>query len=149
MGIRDREPVRSGFWEVMCYAAEPSGPDYYLFKTYQNGVLLSDSLINWISYDDRLIDGNYILGLGTGFISKRRGETLNPGDTVTLEISGIEKWFHEYVNFMRRELFPQTPLFSATPTNVKGNISGGALGYFTARSVTYISTVYKGTGTDN
>jgi len=143
IAIRYRETVRSGFWEVLLYAQEPAGPDYYVFRVSRNGTLVSDSLIEWITYDDRLFDGNYINGLSVAFLSKRRGHNLDIGDTITLQMNGVEKWFHEYLNFMRRGLFQQTPLFSAAPANVKGNISGGALGYFSAYSVSYCSGIYQ------
>ena len=143
IAIRYRETVRSGFWEVLLYAQEPAGPDYYVFRVSRNGTLVSDSLIEWITYDDRLFDGNYITGLSVAFLSMRRGHNLDIGDTITLQMNGVEKWFHEYLNFMRRGLFQQTPLFSAAPANVKGNISGGALGYFSAHAVSYCTGVYR------
>lgn len=141
--VNFREGLRNDFWEILLYGQEPTGEDAYMVRYFKNGILETDSLIEWNSFDDRFFDGLYINGVTVAFASQRRGQQINPGDTITLEVYGIERWFSDYLAFMQRELFPQTPLFSPSPSNVKGNLSGTALGYFAAASVKRTSTVFR------
>ncbi|MGC8864648.1 MAG: DUF4249 domain-containing protein [Bacteroidales bacterium] len=141
--VNFREGIRSNFWEIMLFGQEPKGEDAYMIRYLINGKLETDSLIEWNSFDDRFFDGLYLNGVTVAFASQRRGQEINPGDTIILEIYGIERWFSDYLAFMQRELFPQTPLFSPSPSNVRGNLSGTALGYFAAASVKRTATLYR------
>jgi hypothetical protein len=134
-----------GIWEVKWYAQEPSGDDYYLFKAYKNDSAFADSLKNWITIDDRFIDGNNTNGIGVKYFWKIRKQIINPGDKITLQVCGITKEYQNYVEFSRRAVNQQNPMFSGPPTNVPGNISNGAIGYFAAYAVSYASTTYSTT----
>ena len=141
--VQFREGLRNNFWEIKLYGQEPVGPDAYMIRYFINGKLETDSLIEWNSFDDRFFDGLYLNGLTIAFASERRGQNIKPGDTLILEVYGIERWFSDYLAFMQRELFPQTPLFSPSPSNVKGNLNGSALGYFVAASLRKTATIYR------
>ena len=141
--VNFREGLRNNFWEIMLYGQEPPGQDAYMVKYLKNGKMETDSIIEWNSFDDRLFDGLYLNGVTVAIALERRGQQINPGDTIVLEVYGIERWFSDYLAFMQRELFPQTPLFSPSPSNVKGNLNGSALGYFVAASVKRAATVYR------
>ncbi|MDK2909775.1 MAG: hypothetical protein PWR20_1342 [Bacteroidales bacterium] len=141
--VNFKEGLRNDFWEILLYGQEPLGEDAYMIRYFQNGVLETDSLIEWNTFDDRFFDGLYLNGVTVAFATQRRGQQINPGDTIVLEVYGIERWFSDYLAFMQRELFPQTPLFSPSPSNVKGNISGTALGYFEAATVKRVATIYR------
>lgn len=141
--VNFREGLRNDFWEILLYGQEPLGEDAYMIKYYKNGVLETDTLIEWNSFDDRFFDGLYLNGVTVAFATQRRGQQIHPGDTLIIEVYGIERWFSDYLAFMQRELFPQTPLFSPSPSNVKGNVSGTALGYFVATTVQRVATIYR------
>lgn len=132
-----------GFYEIKTFAQEPPTTDFYMFKLFKNNVLLTDSLKEWSVFDDRFVNGNYLNGLGVIFLPWRMGYKFEKGDTLTLMACGITKEFQVYVDFMLRQLNYQSPMFSGPPTNVYGNISGGALGYFAAYSVSYSSIIYN------
>lgn len=141
--VNFRKGIRNDFWEIMLFGQEPKGEDAYMVRYLINGKLETDSLIEWNSFDDRFFDGLYLNGVTVAFATQRRGQQINPGDTIILEVYGIERWFSDYLAFMQRELFPQTPLFSPSPSNVRGNLNGTALGYFAAASVKRTATIYR------
>jgi hypothetical protein len=95
--------------------------------------------------DDRYFNGNYTFGISVYYFNSRyEPEVVNPGDTITLRMGGITK---DYYNFLI-ELMDQTfeyrnPLFSGPPANIRTNISNEALGFFTAYSTSYSSTIYS------
>jgi hypothetical protein len=141
--VEDHPDWGKGFYEVHWYAMEPPSTDFYMFRLFQNNVLLTDSLKEWSAFDDRFVNGNYLNGLGVVYLARELGYSIKPGDSLTLMACGITKEFQIYLDFMRRQLNNQNPLFGGPPTNVFGNISGGALGYFAAYSTSYVSTVYS------
>jgi len=135
------------FWKVLLYADEPPGllPDYYMFSLFVNDTLFTDQLTEVTVFDDRFIDGTYANGVWVhSFYNDDEKYALNPGDTVTLRMSNIDESFYKYVIALQEETRTSIPLFSGPPANLPGNISNGALGYFTAFSSSYGSTVFTG-----
>jgi len=131
-------------WEIQCYVLDPPTEDYYLFNIYKNNVLITDTISEPLVVDDKLYNGNYTNGIGVGYLRDRRlGEKANIGDSVMLEVWRIDKSFYKFMMQLRETVRPQTPLFSGPPANVKGNISNGAIGYFTAYSVSRARNVVK------
>lgn len=128
---------KKGIWEVKCYVQEPPTIDFYRFMVSRNGVLLTDSLNEWFVTDDKFFNGSYTNGATVAYLRQGSAdEGLNKGDTVTVEVNSIGK---EYANFLweaQSELRGSNPLFSGPPSNVKGNISNGAVGFFAAYSAT-------------
>ena len=126
-----------GIWEVKCYVQEPPTVDFYRFLIIRNEVLLTDTLNEWFITDDKFFNGSYTNGATVAYLQQgSANEGLTPGDTVTVEVNNIGK---EYFNFLfeaQAELRGSNPLFSGPPANVKGNISNGAVGFFTAYSAT-------------
>jgi len=126
-----------GIWEVKCYVQEPPTIDFYRFLVSRNQVLLTDSLKEWFVIDDKFFNGNYTNGATIAYLRQgSKAEGLSKGDTVTVEVNNIGK---EYANFLwdaQAELRGSNPLFSGPPSNVKGNISNGAVGFFAAYSAT-------------
>lgn len=131
------EYSEAGFWEVKCYVMDPLTIDFYRFLISRNQTLITDTLDEWFVTDDRFFNGNYTNGATIGMLDQSISEEiLNAGDTVTAEVNNIGK---EYANFLwdtQSELFGSNPLFSGPPANAKGNINNGAIGFFTAYSVT-------------
>ena len=131
-----------GIWEVKCYVQEPPTVDFYRFLIIRNEVLLTDTLNEWFITDDKFFNGSYTNGATVAYLQQgSANEGLTPGDTVTVEVNNIGK---EYFNFLfeaQAELRGSNPLFSGPPANVKGNISNGAVGFFTAYSATRSFTI--------
>ncbi len=131
-------------WEVKCYVQDPPTEDYYLFNIYKNNVLMTDTLSEPLVVDDKLYNGNYTNGIGVGYLRDRKsGERAVVGDSICLEIWRIDKEFFRFITEFQDAVRKQTPLFSGPPANVKGNVSNGAIGYFTAYSISRAYTKIK------
>jgi len=130
-------------YEVRIFAWEPPSTDWYIFQVIKNGVLLSDTIDEFWTSDDRFFNGNYTNGIMVGFLDANNPEEKpETGDTITLKMSGITQ---DYFNFII-QLQDQTseyrnPLFSGPPANVITNIPE-ATGFFAAYSTIDSSTVY-------
>lgn len=136
------ESTHFSFYQVRVYAWDPPVKNFYAFKVYKNGMLLSDSLANLIVQDDVFFNGNYTYGIPSQFLDQQReDEKIIPGDTVTFELNGITEEYYKFVIEAQSEIFYQTPLFSGPPANISSNISNGATGFFTAYSIERCSTV--------
>jgi hypothetical protein len=129
-------------YQVKVYAWDSPNEDYYAFKVYKNGVLLTDTLSELIVQDDAFFNGNYTYGIPSQFLSDSKPEErVRLGDTITFELNGITEEYYHYVIEAQSQIFPQTPLFSGPPANIRSNISNGAIGFFTAYSVRRSSVV--------
>jgi hypothetical protein len=56
-------------------------------------------------------------------------------------VNNIGKDYYDFLIGAQAEIRGSNPLFSGPPANVKGNINNGAIGFFSAYSVTHSSTV--------
>ena len=63
-----------------------------------------------------------------------QGPKLFPGDTIFVELWGIDKGVYEYYSTLNEILGGAGPS-TASPANPTSNISGGAMGYFSAFTV--------------
>jgi hypothetical protein len=134
----------NGMWEVKCYVQDPPSADFYRFLVSRNGKMLTDTLNEWFVTDDRLFNGNYAYGATVAYLRQdRNDENLIAGDTITLEINSIGEAYTNFIMDAQAEVWGANPLFSGPPANVKGNISNGAIGFFSAYSVSRASTVVK------
>lgn len=130
-------------WEVELYSKDPADTeDYYLFKVYKNGELYTDSLQNYWVTDDRFFNGNDIDGPIVQYFDEEKDETLEDGDKVTLEMYSITKAYYEFINGVLDEVNIKVPIFSGPSANPQGNISNGALGFFSVQAVARGETVY-------
>jgi len=128
-----RDDISSkGYYEIKCYAQDPPTKDFYMFRIYRNGVLLSDSLNKVLVTDDRFFNGNYTNGIGVGFLDQSNPlEKVEPGDQMSVESSRITEEYYTFVMQLQMQSGFQTPLFSGPPSNISGNISHDAIGFFT------------------
>ncbi len=133
-----------GIWTIQLWAREPGDQEnYYLFNLYRNGVLITDTITKKVVADDRFVNGQYMNGFDVVYLNNANSwETIRPGDTIILQMSGITKEYYQFVNQIRQSGF-SIPFFSGPPANVQGNVSNGAVGFFTAMSDTYKSVVVK------
>jgi hypothetical protein len=134
---------KDGIWEIIGYAQEPGNQvNYYMFNLYRNGQLLTDSIQKVRVSDDKLINGSYFNGGVIYLNNERQDEQLIPGDHITLVMSGITQ---DYMNFVQQvqESGFNIPFFSGPPANIIGNISNGAVGFFSAYSNSKATAVVK------
>jgi hypothetical protein len=131
-------------WKILLYAHEPGETeDYYLFRVFMNNTIHTDQLSEVSVTDDRFFNGSYANGVWVQSIdiSDEKVE-LNPGDTVSLQMSGITRDYFEYVVALQEETGMKVPLFSGPPANLPGNVSNGALGFFRAYSSSMASVIH-------
>lgn len=129
-------------YEVQLYAWDPPSRDWYSFKLRKNGVLMTDTLYELVVQSDELFNGNYTHGITAQFLSNDKPEeVVEVGDTITFEINGITEEYYNFVIEAQSQIYPQTPLFSGPPANIRTNLNNGAIGFFTAYSVNYASTI--------
>ncbi len=131
-----------GIWTIRLYAQEPGNEvNYYLFNFYKNGKMMTDSITKKVVSDDLFYNGSYMNGVDVIYINnKNKWETLMPGDTITLQMSGITKEYFDFVNQVQQAGY-SIPFFSGPPANVEGNVTNGGIGFFTAFSSSYATTV--------
>ena len=129
---------------VKVFYPDPPGANYYLFKTYINNVLISDSLHEWQITNDLLFDGGYANGLPWQWIDAddKEDERLFAGDTVMFEMNSIDEGYFDYIQQMYAEI-SHNPLMSGPPANIICNISGRAVGYFACYSISRKYIVLK------
>ena len=139
LGYRDRFNAT----EVKIYAWEPPTEDFYKFDIIKNGILLTDTINKAGITDDRFFNGNYTNGVPVYFLrDDEPDQEVQVGDTITLKMSGITKEYYNFIQDLQLETFEfSNPLFSGPPANISTNLSGGAVGFFTAFSSSYASVV--------
>jgi hypothetical protein len=121
----------------------PGGRNYYRLQLFINGSLPVNALgipqVRYNLYTDKLTDGseaNYRLRIGT----------VNPGDTVTVKLFSIDRATYDYYNTLRTILSSDRSPLSQAPANPNTNLTEGALGFFSAQSVTARSIVLQSDG---
>ena len=131
-------------WEVLCYALDPPTTDFYMFEILKNKIMITDTLSDKRVVDDKLYNGQYVNGINVGWLDPENpNEQLHNGDTVTLRMSRITEEYAYFIWEAQQESGYHNPMFGGPPANVVGNISDGAIGFFSACSVDYGSTVYE------
>jgi len=133
-----------GYYVVQCYYWDPPGANWYMFDIYKNGVLLTDTITEKQVVDDLFYDGGFTNGIGVGYLDQsRQDQVLSPGDVVSFRAASITEGYANFVWEVQEEVSFSTPLFSGPPANVVGNLSDGAIGYFTSYPVLFASTVFE------
>ena len=117
----------SGGCLVNCHLRDPAGKaNFYRYNVYTtNEMGAIEEKFN--VFDDEFVDGNEIT-------MRWEEKQFFPGDTVVVELRSIDEGSYDYylsVNALLESGF----VGSATPANPTTNISGGALGYFGASTV--------------
>ncbi|MDP1623626.1 MAG: DUF4249 domain-containing protein [Bacteroidales bacterium] len=133
-----------GIWTVKLYAQEPGDEvNYYLFNLYRNGKLITDTITKKIVSDDKFYNGSYMNGVDVIYLNnEHKWETLHPGDTIILQMSGITKEYYDFIDQVRQSGY-NIPFFTGPPANVKGNINNNGIGFFAAYSNSFATTVVK------
>ncbi|HEV8505327.1 MAG TPA: DUF4249 domain-containing protein [Chitinophagaceae bacterium] len=112
------------------YDDPPGVSNSYRFVQYLNGV--KDPAIFW--QNDEFTDGQTVLiQLDTGVDKKDDPRNIKSGDTVTIEMLGIDEAVYKYWYSLHFNGGDGGNI--ATPANPVTNINGGALGYFSAQAL--------------
>lgn len=133
-----------GFWLINVYAQEPGDEvNYYMFHYYRNDTLMTDSIWKVPISDDAYFNGSYVNGLTAVFINNENfWERPRPGDKITIRMSGITREYYDFIAQVQISGY-NIPFFTGPPANVQGNISDGGIGFFTAYSNRWASTVVQ------
>ena len=112
--------------EAVAYFQDPAGvPNYYQFAESINDTVLTKIFI----FSDRLSDGKNI-----SQSLDDDSTDLQIGNQLTFSMYSIDENVYQYLNELR-QLLDANPFNEATPANPDSNISGGALGYFSAHTI--------------
>jgi hypothetical protein len=114
-----------------------------MFNLYKNGKLLTDTITKKVVSEDKFFNGSYMNGVPVMYINNDHPwETIYPGDTIMLQMSGITKEYFEFINEVKQSGF-NIPFFSGPPANVNGNVNNGGVGFFAAYSNSFAKAVVK------
>lgn len=132
-------------WKILLYGKDnPHTEDYYMFRVFKNGTLVSENITELNVVSDKFFDGNRAQGAWVQSLdATAQSKPLEDGDVISLQMCGITKEYYEFIEAIQREKRGQYPLFSGPPANAPGNISNGALGFFSAYSASFASVVYE------
>lgn len=134
-------PFGSGY-QVLMYAFDPPEREWYNYKLWRNGDMLTDTLIKYSVQPDDFFNDSYTSGLPVGFLSDDDPrEAVKAGDTITFELNSITQDYYNFVVDAQLEIMGNNPLFSGPPANVRSNIREGGVGMFTAYSIQRVSTI--------
>lgn len=126
-------------------AQEPVGEDFYIGKYYVNDTLAT-KLSRYSLMNDLLIDGQYLNGYLVYFFADmaeiadysddnmKYNTFLSSGDEVIVEYNHVEKGYYNFVKQAQDVKYGENPMFGGPPSNIQGNISNGAAGYFATYS---------------
>ena len=108
---------------------DPGGiENYYQFIEYINGEKLPNGRGNSV-FSDRLSDGRYI-----SRVIYDDSSDIKSGTTLTVQMNCIDKDVYNYLNELQQISGSGSGFSSQAPANPSSNISGGALGYFSANT---------------
>jgi hypothetical protein len=115
---------------AVVYFQDPPGiSNYYRFIEYNNGKPMPNSRGNFV-FDDRLSDGRYI-----GETLFNDSSNIKMGDTVSINMKCVDESVYNFWFQFDQIAGNGRGGFSApTPANPVSNITGGALGYFSANT---------------
>lgn len=126
-------------WKVLLYASDnPERRDFYMFRLFKNGALISDNISEYSLVNDKFFDGNRADGVWVQSLDAgKESEQMESGDVIALQMCTISEGYYNFIDGVQRESREQYPLFSGPPANAPGNVTSGALGFFPAFSVSY------------
>jgi len=134
-------------WLIKLYGKEiGGGRNFYLMKAYINNYLVTDSTHEYRYVSDNTgFNGKYFYGFSVYMLDKKKkDEQVAVGDTITLEMDGIDKGYFTFINDFTQEYYPKVPIFSGPSADISTNVepSKKAVGYFAAYSIQKCSRKY-------
>jgi hypothetical protein len=129
-------------WNLNLWAKEPGETkDFYMIRTYINDILYTDTITNLGFTDDLLFNGSNTNGYPVYRFEER--DTLKVGYRVSMDMCAITEDYYKFLIEAVTMAYPQIPLFSGPPANIRTNISNNAIGYFAAFSIEKASCIVK------
>lgn len=131
-------------WGVSIYLQDSEErEDYYGFASCINDKLVHDTISEVIVVEDKIFNGNRFNGVIVSlFHQDNPDEILQENDEITLETYSINEEYFRYIKELQTMAAYQNPLFSGPPANIMSNISNGAMGFFSAYSITRTKTIF-------
>jgi hypothetical protein len=134
-------------WSVNLFTMDRgAGRNFYLFKVLKNNILITDSIFKYSVGDNTGFEGKYFDGFPVYNLREERlDEKLMPGDTVTVEMFGINEDYYTFINSYITDYYPKVPIFSGPSANIPTNIKpfDDAVGIFAAYSIKRKNVIYK------
>ena len=124
----EKEPgLEEMLYVLNIYGTEPvETDDNYKALVYRNGNLITQQVDDVIYFNDELFQGQKLEKFAL-----YSSDEIMEGDEVTLELYAIEKTYYDFLNQMSSAKDGGDPFGISGPlSNVYGNISNNALGYF-------------------
>jgi hypothetical protein len=117
---------KDGYYLSLAFQDAPVVRNYYKIDLIRNGKLLQKDASDILVTDDRLFNGAHVMD--------EVNTTFSQGDKVTLNLLSLTKEACEYYRAISA-LQGQGGLFGRNPANLPINISNGAVGFFSASTV--------------
>jgi hypothetical protein len=126
-------------YKINGWGQEPPTPDdCYQWVYFLNGSLQTDTLDKTIFVDDTFVNGAYLPGL-TMFMDVK----AIAGDTILVETRSLTRRYYDFLVTLMLETSWNQGGGAGPPSNIKGNMSNGAIGYFAAHAVSQSAVVVK------
>ena len=150
--IKTMNDMGSNMFTVNIFGQEPEGEDFYFSKYYVSDTLAT-KLSQYSLMNDILFDGQYLNGILAFFFAdlaeiedypeddRKYYTFLSSGDEVIVEYCRIEEGYFNFIKQAQDVKYGENPMFGGPPSNIQGNISNGAVGYFAAYSPTRLKAV--------
>ncbi|MDP4206574.1 MAG: DUF4249 family protein, partial [Bacteroidota bacterium] len=105
------------FYKIFMFGYDPGNTeDYYGFRVWVNNKLVSDTITEITTTDDRFFNGNKIEGLWVqNLYPGKKDEAIQSGSIVTLEVMGITKECYNFIRDVSHVTNGSNPLFGSTP----------------------------------
>jgi len=122
------EGIDNRLYPVVNFQDPPGVVNFYRFIEYADNASFNSIGENSI-FDDRLSDGRYI---NLALYDDNDSSRIKPGIKLTVEMDCVDENVYNYFNGLLQISSPGSP----SPGNPPTNITGGALGYFSANAKT-------------
>lgn len=119
-----------GYYPILHFQDPAGKGNYYRWNVFINGELEPDELA---VLSDDIYDGNY--GHADMFFPVQQGDLLR------VELYGMDKPAYKFWYALQAQQNSSGSPFESTPANSPTNISGGAIGFFGASSVSVIEAI--------
>ena len=120
---------KNNIYAVANFQDPPGIANYYQFTELINGEKMRNGRGNSV-FSDRLSDGRYISA-----ILYDDSSDIKTGITLTVQMKCVDKPVYNYLDELMQVSTNTSGFASPSPANPASNISGGALGYFSANTV--------------
>jgi hypothetical protein len=119
----------NNIYSVVNFQDPPDKENYYQFIEYANGERFNNGRGNSV-FSDRLSDGRYI-----STVLYDDSSDIKRGMTLTVQMNCVDKPVYNYLSELLQISGGGGGFSSPAPANPTSNISGGALGYFSANTM--------------